>query len=210
MTALAHRHPAQENPIVLTTALIAAALAAVGVVGFAAGAKTRRETKEAGKSPVGPGQIGIFKAALVEGGGASTGTPDDDYTMRHGGLFTTWFTRDVEQEVRSRLQAYKNKHNVTTCTAVHGTRPGIGSHLDTFDYLKYFKEAEAATREILTDLWPDGRPWDGEQFALIWTPEEAETGYGGVTTPVHLWRWWTWNRVNDMAAREVCGWRPVT
>lgn len=207
---LAHRpHPElRENPVGLTLILGTAALATIGVVGFAAGHATKKRREEAATpKPTVPGLV-LAKWAVQSGGGPGMQTHDDEYVMRHNGLFTTFFTREVEQEVISRLQAYRNKHQITGCKNVSGTRLESGG-LTPIQYRKFFREGEAATREILTDLYPTGAPWDGDQFAIYWNAEEAEEG-GVLLGSPGLWRWWLWNRVNAIADWEVCQWKPVT
>ena len=63
-------------------------------------------------------------------------------------------------------------------------------------------EAEAATRQVLHSLWPNGAPWDGEQFWDIEYAAQAEE----TTT---LWRWWLWKRVMRLADEHVCLYMPI-
>jgi len=207
----------QENPLGLTVILASAALATVGVVGVAAGARSRKlRIDEDNAKP--PGGIdGLTIAGFVgvqQGGGPGSGTAptqeEDDQTMRHNGLFTTFFTREVEQEVISRMQAYKNKHKITP----HDCKPVTGTIIETggLGYMqvrKYFDKGAAATVEILTDLYPTGAPWDASKLGGVYYAEDAEEG-GVLMGAVGLWRWWLWNRVIGISDWEICGFRPVT
>jgi len=206
----------QENPLGLTVILASAALATVGVVGVAAGARARKlRIDEENAKPPG-GMDGLTIAGFVgvqQGGGPGSGTPpsleEDAQTMRTNGLFTAFFTSEVEQEVISRMQAFKNKHKIEPgdCKPVVGTIMESGG-LGYVQYRKYFDRGAQATIEILTDLYPPGAPWD-KAISGVHTAEEAEEG-GVLLGAVGLWRWWLWNRVIGISDFQVCGFKPVT
>jgi hypothetical protein len=204
----------RENPIGLSFILASAALAAVGLAGLSAGIVTRKKREEEqAKPPRPPGNLLIAGfVGVQQGGGPGSGLPptleEDDKTMRTNGLFTAFFTREVEQEVIARMQGYRNKHKIQPgdCKVKSGT---LLDAMGPVHYRKYFDKGEQAVDEILTDLYPSGAPWDGGQFAHIQNAEEAEEG-GPLLGSVGLWRWWLWSRVIRLSDWEVCGFKPVT
>jgi hypothetical protein len=202
----------RENPLGMTLILVSAGLATVGAVGVAAGVATRKkrleeaEVKPPPKTPLAiAGWVGV-----QQGGGPGAQTQDDETVMRSNGLFTTFFTREVEAEVISRMQAYKNRHKIQPgdCKPVSGVIMESGG-LGIVRFLKYFDEGAKASVEILTDLYPTGAPWDASKLGNVTSPEEAEEG-GVLLGAVGLWRWWLWHRVVRISDFDVCGFKPVT
>ncbi len=211
-------HP-RANPIERRQLWISAGLGLVGVTGFVLGFRARGaaarepelDLEGTGRPdrPSVPPSVRLGKAwlAVDTGGGPEVSTQTDTEIMRggyHMGQFTSFFTREVEREILSRLQAYKNRHQISLCKPVEQVvdlnqsdlfRPGLG--------YKWLDHAEPAATEVLTDLYPTGRPWGGQQFLDVKSFDEAEETVTG-------WRWWLWWRVYYMAEREVCDFRPVT
>lgn len=142
--------------------------------------------------------------ALVTGGGPAQTTEDDDAIMRSPnstGNFTSFFTREVEREVVSRFQAYRNQQGISSCSPVPAPKDW-GDLLAGDPGFKYLREAERATVQVLFDLYPTGAPWSGEAFWDI-----VEVGQAEIS--VSLWRWWLFHRVYKLAEQHVCHFSPV-
>lgn len=199
------------------TLLATSGLVVTGIAGTVAGLVVRhrrlassssrsRSNRTTQRPDSSPQLTEVYSKPVIGGGGAAEMCHGDEETMRKGGLFTCFFNRDTEVQVLSLLQAYKNDHGISSCKPVTGT---LMDGEWPVEYRKYFRQAEQATREILTQMYPSGAPWDGDQFAAIRTAQEAEEG-GPLLGSVFLWRWWLWKRVNALAEAAVCEWRPIT
>jgi hypothetical protein len=193
-------HVRAQNPAPWVPWAVTAALAGVGITGIVLGRRAAAAVPDTANGG-GPTMI-VAHLAAIPSGGAAGSTEIDDQHMRGGfkGVFTSWFTPEVQQEVVSRMVAYRNQRGITTCSdkTESFNDPVVGF----IDRTMWRVEAEAATRQVLQSLWPNGAPWNGEQFYAIQDWQEAEE-----TTS--LWRWWVWKRVMQLADEHVCKYIPI-
>lgn len=194
-------HVRAQNPAPWVPWLVTATLAGVGIGGLLLGRRAAAAVDGGNGNGGGPPML-IAHAASIPAGGAAGATEADEEAMRSGnvGVFTSFFTTDVQQEVISRMVAYRNERGITSCKdkTMSFNDPVVGF----IDRTMWRTEAEAATRQVLQSLWPNGAPWDGEQFWDIEYAAQAEE----TTT---LWRWWLWKRVMRLADEHVCLYMPI-
>jgi len=184
----------------VVTLLVTAGLGAVGVGAFVAGGVTRRKRKElegdGGADGLVPTVLHIDPDAL-----AKFAKGADEAAMRRNPVaYTSFFTRDVEREVVSRLEDWRAIHGTSKCTPEVRYLP---SPLGGMHQMKYLAAAATATDALLQQLYPAGRPWRADEIDAVATAAEAEASVG-------LWRWWLWRRVYRLAQWHVCGYEPVT
>lgn len=193
-------HVRAQNPAPWVPWLVTAALAGVGVGGIVLGRRAFAAAPSNGDDGEKP--LMLIAHAIPAGGAAGT-TEADEEAMRSGvpGVFTSFFTTEVQQEVISRMVAFRNANGITSCKdkSMSFNDPVVGF----MDRTMWRVEAEQATRQVLQSLWPNGSPWQGEQFWEITTPAEAEE-------TVALWRWWLWRRVMQLADEHVCLYIPIS
>jgi len=153
-------------------------------------------------------------AAQLAGGGAAASTASDEEVMRqHGFGYTSWFTREVENEVISRLQGWKIENKVNGCAFDTYWDP-VEQRQDTLR----FREASASTTAVLNDLYPTGKPWTDDpknpQGPIYGYDPARNRAFGIDYRPERdapaLWRTWLWLRVYFLARRHVCDFIPVT
>lgn len=194
-------HARAQNPAPWVPWLVTAGLVSVGVGGILL---ARRASASPGATDGnGNGDKPLVMIAAIPAGGASGSTAIDDQHMRGGvvGVFTSWFTQEVQQEIIGRMISYRNQNGIKNCRVESEAiaDPFGGGFLDV---TKWRTEAEAATRQVLQSLYPNGAPWDPAQFYKIENWQEAEE-----TTA--LWRWWLWKRVMQLADVHVCQYIPI-
>lgn len=196
-------HVRAQNPAPWVPWLVTATLAGVGVGGLLLGRRAAAAVEGNGNGNGGGPPMLIAHAASIPAGGAAGATAADQEAMRSGssaGVFTSFFTSDVQQMVISRMVAYRNDRGISSCKAktMSFNDPVVGF----LDRTMWRVEAEDATRQVLQSLWPNGAPWQGEQFWEIEDAAQAEE-------TVALWRWWLWRRVMRLADEHVCLYIPI-
>ena len=193
-------HVRAQNPAPWVPWLVTATLAGVGIGGLLLGRRAAAAVEGGNGNGNGDKPL-MLVAHAIPFGGAADATEADEEAMRSAmGAFTSFFTTDVQQEVISRMVAYRNERGISSCKdkTMSFNDPVVGF----IDRTMWRTEAEAATRQVLQSLWPNGAPWDGEQFWEIEYAAQAEE----TTT---LWRWWLWRRVMRLADAHVCQYIPI-
>ena len=202
-------HVRAHNPTPWVPWLVTTALAGAGVTGFVLGRRALRAPSSTNGDDTNNGANGNGSGGGAPGGGlqvtgmpiggAAGSTALDDQAMRRGvvGVYTSWFTQEVEQEIISRMTAYRNQRGISSCLQEYKAIQDPGG-IGFIDQAVWLREASSATTEALNSLYPNGRPWDPNQFYELANSAAAEGG------DVTLWRWWLWKRVYQLAEQHVC------
>lgn len=210
----------EPNPAVTLIAGVAMAVAGIG--SFAVARVARGRALEEGEPTAGtwaprPQAPGVqmvlhMSPGQQAGGGPAGSTPSDERTMRTPGIgFTTWFTLETENEVVSRLRAWKNSRGIPSggCEQLSTYDPMFGVR-----YQYQSRQAAEAAQDVLEDLYPTGRPWTPDprdplspiygldkELVRIW---KLPTTQGPAD-----WRKWLFMRAYYLALTHVCDYVPV-
>lgn len=116
-----------------------------------------------------------------------------DPNANHG--YTSFFTQQSEQMIRSDLQAWKNANPAADCNPVvmHDFDPSAGE--GGVSYLDHFPAARQAAVSVLTQRYPTG----GSAAPINWS---------GALGSSQLWINWLFRRVEKIAEKVVCDYSP--
>jgi hypothetical protein len=104
-----------QNPAPWVPWAVTAALAGIGIGGIVMGRRAAAASTADDGDGETPQRI-VAYLAKIPAGGAAGSTEIDDQHMRDGvkGVFTSWFTPEVQQEVVSRMTAYRKDRGITS------------------------------------------------------------------------------------------------